>query len=97
MKNRDYTLRGGKDASIMNKRQMMGETQHSGANAHVKAEQAAVKSMGGKNPDMDERFMKFNANMTNNGYHAQEFGKKLTSDMDKTAYPFRQDCDSSQD
>lgn len=95
--NRDYTLRGGKDAEIANKRQSMGEAQHSGANSFVKEEQAKTKSMAGKSPMMEDRYMKFDACMVSNGAHAQALAKKLTSDLDKVAFPVRQEVDMSQD
>lgn len=90
-KNRDYTLRGGKDAAIANRRQSMGEAQANGKDAFVKAEQAKLKPMGGKAPMMEDRYMKFDACMMNNGAHAQEFAKKLTTDLDKVAFPVRQE------
>lgn len=93
----DYTMRNGKDAAISNRRQGMAESQHSSANENVRSEQARLKSMGGKSPNLDGRYMEFDACMTNNGAHAQEFAKKLTSGLDKTAFPVRQDVDKSQE
>jgi hypothetical protein len=97
MKNRDYTLRGGKDAEIANNRQRMGEEQHSGSDAFVRAEQAKMKGMAGRAPKMDDRYMKFDACMINNGAHAQELAKDLTRGIDHLAYPVRQKVDESQD
>jgi hypothetical protein len=99
MKNqsKDYTLRDGKDASIMNKRQAMGERQHSETNSFVKAEQMKSAKFGGRAPDMDGRYMKLDASMMNNGAHAQEFAKKLTASIDHEAFPVRQNPDMSQD
>lgn len=75
----------------------MGEEQHSGADAFVRSEQAKMKSMEGRAPMMDNRYMKFDACMSNNGAHAQEFAKNLTSGIDHLAYPVRQKPDESQD
>ncbi len=86
-KNRDYTLRGGKDAAIANRRQSMGEAQHSEKDAFVKREQARDKAMDGKAPIMEDRYMKFDACMMNNGAHAQKFGNQLTAGLDKDAFP----------
>jgi hypothetical protein len=94
---KDYTLRNGKDASIMNRRQSMAQSQHSAANAFVKGEQEKMKKMGGKAPSMEGRYMEFDACMVSNGAHAQALAKKITSDIDHLAYPVRQDVDMSQD
>lgn len=96
-KNRDYTLRGGKDAAIANKRQKMGEAQHSQKDAFVKGEQNAMKSMEGRAPMMEDRFMKFDASMMNNGAHAQRLASSLTAGLDKKAFPVNGNVDESQD
>ena len=92
-KNRDYTLRGGKDAAIANKRQSMAEAQHSNKDAFVKASQAKTAPLGGKAPILEDRYMKFDACMINNGAHAQEFGIRLTEGLDKRAFPVRGSVD----
>ena len=94
---RDYTLRGGKDAAIADKRQRMGEEQHSRKNSMVKQDQNEMKSMEGRAPEMADRYMKFDACMTNNGAHAQEFARTLTKGLDKKAFPVRDFVDMSQD
>ncbi len=97
LKNRDYTLRGGKEAEITNSRQRMAESQHSQTDNFVKAEQAKTKKYAGKAPIMEERFYRFDANMMNNGEHAQSLAKKMTSDIDHVAFPVRQNPDEMQD
>lgn len=82
---------------MLMKRQAMGEKQHSASNAFVKAEQEKQKGMVGRPPMVEGRYMVFDACMSNNGAHAQEFAKKLTSDIDHMAYPVRQNVDESQD
>jgi hypothetical protein len=67
----------------------MGEAQHSGANAFVKREQDMDKSMDGRAPEMEDRYMKFDACMMNNGLHAQELAVEITRGMDKQAFPVR--------
>lgn len=85
----DYTMRKGKEAGIASKRHSMGESQHDSANAFVKAEQNATKSMAGHAPSLKGEAMKFNSYMCNNGEHAQELGRKLTSGLDKKAFPVK--------
>lgn len=97
MKNKDYTLRSGKENVIANNRSKMAEQQHSNANEFVRQEQAAVKGMAGRPPKMEDRYYNFDACMTSNGYHAQEFAKALTKNIDHVAYPVRQTPDKSQD
>lgn len=96
-KNRDYTLRGGKDAAIANKRQGMGEAQHSEKNSFVKQEQGKLAPMAGKAPMMEDRYMKFDACMMNNGAHAQKFGNQLTAGLDKTAFPVNPNVNSMEE
>lgn len=96
-KNRDYTMRGGKDAEIANKRQRMGEAQHSQKDAFVQREQNARKSLEGRAPMMEDRFMKMDASMMNNGAHAQKLARSITAGLDKRAYPVNGDVDESQD
>lgn len=89
MQNRDYTLRGGKDAAIANRRQSMGEMQHDTTNAFVKKQQMEVRNKGGRAPDMKEESMKFNAYMCINGEYAQELGREITKGLDKEAFPVK--------
>jgi hypothetical protein len=97
LKNRDYTLRGGKEAVITNNRQRMAESQHSQTNNFVKAEQAKTAHLAGKAPEMEERYYKFDACMMNNGMHAQALAKEITSGIDHEAFPVRQNPDPMQD
>ncbi len=96
-KNRDYTLRGGKEAQISNNRQRMAQSQHSETNSFVKSEQMKTKNLAGKPPMMEERYYKFDACMMNNGYHAQELAKNITKGIDHEAFPVRQKPDEMQD
>ena len=75
----------------------MGESQHDKSNSMVKAEQGKVKNLACKMPEMEDRYMKFDACMMNNGVHAQEFAKSLTRGIDHEAFPVRQFVDESQD
>lgn len=97
LKNRDYTLRGGKEAQITNNRQRMAESQHSESNSFVKSEQEKTKRMAGRAPEMEERYYKFDACMMNNGEHAQRLAKEITSGIDHDAFPVRQKPDEMQD
>ncbi len=85
----DYTMRKGKESGIASKRHSMGESQHDSANAFVKAEQNATKSMGGHSPSLKSEAMKFNSYMCNNGEHAQDLARTITKGLDKKAYPVR--------
>jgi len=94
MKSR-YDGAPGKDAAIMNKRQSRYESQHSAKNEFVKREQAAVDKYAGKKPMMKDDLMEFNATMQNTGAWAQGFGKRLTSSLDKVAFPVDGEGDDS--
>jgi hypothetical protein len=96
-RNRDYTIRGGKDAAITNNRQRMGKEQYDQKQTMVKQEQAKVEKYNGDFPVMEDRFYRFNACMMNNGAHAQMLAKQLTGNIDDVAYPVRQSVDMSQD
>lgn len=63
------------------------EAEHSAKNNFVKSQQAKTKSMAGKAPNLKAESMEFNAYMCNNGENAQAFAKKLTSGLDKVAFP----------
>jgi len=77
----------GKDSAIANVRQNRFEAEHSAKNAFVKKVQAEQSRYAGKPPKLSEKSMQFNAYMCNNGEHAQELGKKLTSNIDHVAFP----------
>ncbi len=85
----DYTMRNGKDAAIARNRHRMEDAQHNASNQFVQKQQDAVKSMGGKPPELKDESMQFNAYMCNNGEHAQELARKLTSDIDHKAFPVK--------
>jgi len=86
MKDR-YDGNPGKEAAIANTRQGRLESQHSAKNAFVRREQSAQGQYAGRKPMMKADMFEFNANMQNNGAWAQDFGKKLTSGLDKVAFP----------
>lgn len=74
---------------VANQRQKMYESEHSSNNAFVRKQQSMLATMGGKAPNLEARYMNFDACMINEGEHAQELGRKLTSSMDKKAYPVK--------
>ena len=86
MKSR-YDNAPGKDAAIANTRQKRYQAEHSEKDTFVKSHQAKYSSMAGRPPEMEEKNMKFDAYMSNNGMHAQELALKLTEGLDKLAYP----------
>jgi len=94
MKDR-YDGNPGKEAAIANTRQSRLESEHSRKNAFVKSEQASKDKYAGRKPIMKGELMEFNANMQNTGEWAQEFGKKLTSGLDKVAFPVDGEGDDS--
>lgn len=94
MKDR-YDGNPGKEAAIANTRQGRLQSQHSGKDAFVKAEQAATDKYAGKKPTMKADMFMFNAEMQNNGEWAQNFGKKLTAGLDKVAFPVNGQGDDS--
>src|SRR5688572_2647119 len=97
MKNRDYSIRGGKEAQITNSRQRMAESQHSQSNSFVKNEQSKTAKYAGRAPEMEERYYRFDACMMNNGEHAQRLARDITRDIDHDAFPVRQKPDEMQD
>ncbi len=94
MKDR-YDFNPGKEAAIANVRQGRLQREHQGKDAFVKKEQAATEKYAGKKPEMKADMFMFNANMQNNGAWAQDFGKKLTVDLDKVAFPVNGQGDDS--
>lgn len=46
-------------------------------------------TMAGKAPNLEGKYMNFNAEMMNTGMHAQEFGRELTAGLDKKAFPVK--------
>lgn len=75
----------------------MSQSQRSSTQQSVKAAQDEQMKYQGKTPSMEERYFYFDACMMNNGAHAQEFAKSLTSNIDHAAFPVRQKPDMSQD
>jgi hypothetical protein len=88
MKDR-YDGNKGKEAKIANLRHSRLESEHNANNAFVKKQMAMLSPMGGKAPKLEEKYMHFDSCMINDGEHAQEFGRKLTSGLDKKAYPVK--------
>jgi hypothetical protein len=82
-----YDGNPGKDSAIANTRQKRLESEHSRKDAFVKKQQAELSRMGAKAPNLKPESMHFNAYMCNDGAHAQELGKKLTSGIDHVAFP----------
>lgn len=72
-----------------NERQKMFEAHHKSNNAFVREHEAMTATMGGKSPNLEGKYMNFNAEMVNNGAHAQEFGRSLTAGLDKKAFPVK--------
>lgn len=56
-------------------------------NAFVKKEQDVLKSMMGDRPKMAPDLKRFNATMSNDGAAAEKMCNKLTSGIDKKAFP----------
>ena len=48
-----------------------------------------VASMGGKAPNLEDKYMYFDQCMVSDGAHAQEFGRSLTAGLDKKAFPVK--------
>lgn len=88
MRNR-YDGAPGKDSALANKRQSRFEAEHSAKDQFVKKVEAAQAKYMGKAPNLKAESMEFNAYMCNNGEHAQEFARSLTSGLDKTAFPVK--------
>lgn len=67
----------------------MEEAQHSSSDSFVKSQEAKLARMGGRAPRLEEKDMEFNAEMMNDGMHAQEFARELTKGLDKEAFPVK--------
>ena len=59
----------------------------------VKANQEKVAKYASKDPVLNDKYKKLNAEMTNTGAAAQRFAKILTSGIDQTAFPVKQMVD----
>ncbi len=88
MKSR-YDNNPGKDAAIANTRQKRLEAVHSTNDNFVKKQQAELARHAGKAPMMKAEMMDFCSYMSNDGMHAQELAVKLTSGLDKVAFPVK--------
>lgn len=88
MKSR-YDGSPGKDSVMANARQSRFQSEHAGKDAFVKKVQAAQAKNQGKTPNLKPEAMEFNAYQCNNGMHAQELARDLTSGMDKVAFPLK--------
>jgi hypothetical protein len=78
-----------RESARANERQKMFEARHNNDNAFVRSHEAMTATMGGKAPNLEGKYMNFNAEMMNTGAHAQEFGRNLTAGLDKKAYPVK--------
>jgi len=94
MKSR-YDNTPGKDAPMANKRQSRFEAEHSAKNAFVRKVQSEQARHAGRMPKMEPEMMDFCSYMSNNGAHAQKFGKELTAGLDKVAFPVDGEGDDS--
>lgn len=65
------------------------ESVYSSNNSFVKSQQAKTSSMAGKDPVLPEEAMKFNAYQVIDGKYATNLAGKLTSGLDKTAFPVK--------
>lgn len=84
-----YDKAPGKESAIAKTRHARQEAMHNEANAFVKRHQEEVKPMAAKAPRLEGKYMEFNAEMVSNGKHAQEFASKLTTGLDKKAFPVK--------
>lgn len=84
-----YEMAKSREGARANERQKMLEGHHEHNNAFVRKHEAMLATMGGKAPNLEGKYMNFNAEMVNNGAHAQEFGRELTAGLDKKAYPVK--------
>lgn len=88
MKNR-YDGNPGMEARVANVRQNRMEAEHSAKDAFVKRVQEQQARHAGRAPNLMGEAMEFNAYMCNNGEHAQEVAREITSGMDKVAFPLK--------
>ncbi len=69
------------------KRRMKMRNKVSNKNAFVKKEQDVLKTMMGERPTVPAEMKRFDAFMSNNAETAQAMCTKLTSGLDKKAFP----------
>ena len=84
-----YEKAKGRESMRANQRQKMFEAHHNESNAFVKHHEAMLATMGAKAPNLEEKYMEFDACMISDGEHAQEFGRQLTKGLDDKAYPVK--------
>lgn len=70
-------------------RQKRLESEHTSNDAFAKSVNAMQAKHAGVAPKMPKGMYEFNATMSNTGEHAQEFARKLTAGLDKTAFPVK--------
>jgi hypothetical protein len=78
-----------RESARANERQKMFEEHHGSNNAFVRKHEAMAATLAGKMPNLEGRYMNFNAEMMNNGMHAQEFARELTHGLDEKAFPVK--------
>lgn len=88
MKN-GYSMVKSRESVRANERQKMFEKDHKFNDQFVRQHEAMTASMAGKAPNLESRYMHFDAEMVNDGDHAKEFGRELTSGLDKKAFPVK--------
>lgn len=88
MKSRYEGIRS-REAGKANKLQKMYESEHHSNNAFVKNHEAMTATMGMHHANLEERYMNFDSCMISDGEHAQEFGRHLTTGLDKKAFPVK--------
>ena len=77
------------EANFSSRTRAQSEAEYNAANAFVKSHQAATKSKFGGNPRLPAEAMKTDAYMGNNGENASKIAMKLSSALDKMAFPVR--------
>lgn len=75
----------------------MEEGQHNASNSFVKGQENKLSRMAGRAPKLEEKDMKFDACMMNDGNHAKEFAVSLTKGLDKEAYPVSSNMERDQE
>lgn len=84
-----YDNMPGKESSTLSSRLARYDAIHSENDAFAKRQNEELAKYAGKNPELYDRALKFNAHMCNNGEHAQEFAKELTVGLDPVAFPVK--------
>jgi hypothetical protein len=77
------------NASESNSNHARLQAEHNAKDEFVKRQQEMTAKYAGTEPRLQPKDMMMNANMTNNGEHAKEFGRELTRGLDKTAFPVK--------